>query len=359
MVILPNRRKFMVGVIPSGATVPMSECVVTLASDNVQYTGSARTVGVAVTWGTTELEVNTDYTLSWANNVNVGPATVTVTGMGQFSGSVIKTFYVVVGSAVPWAFNLSDATLADELSLSGGIQYELPLVENYDGGAAVLPMHQWANNAYLIGRTLSRDENDEYHLTNLASSSFVLDGSGISGSLHPFHFSRSQSGWYGNDPLSKVLKMKSSGGVSSFDFADALSENIQVAPYFANGGRMIFIFGGSYKIYSFVLSNPYDITTVDVESRKVVDRFLGVSGYNRCQSCNFSPDGLEAIVTVTGSGVVYHVSLSEPYDLSGATSIGSLTTAMGGTCILSLTNGGKTLILGNSSKIYEYSLVQS
>ena len=109
MVILPSiRRKYMVGRIPKGSTVPMSECVVTLSSDSVSYTGSARTVGVTVTWDGATLVVNTDYTLSWANNTDVGPATVTVTGMGQFSGSVTKTFYVTSSSGADWEFSLSD-----------------------------------------------------------------------------------------------------------------------------------------------------------------------------------------------------------------------------------------------------------
>ena len=63
------------------------------------FTGSELTPVVSVTDGNTILAEGTDYTLSYADNVNVGTATVIVTGMGNYSGIASATFTIVADKA--------------------------------------------------------------------------------------------------------------------------------------------------------------------------------------------------------------------------------------------------------------------
>ena len=65
---------------------------------NQTYTGKAITPKPTVKVGSTTLKLNTDYTLSYKNNVNAGTATVTVTGKGAYTGSVSKTFKIARAS---------------------------------------------------------------------------------------------------------------------------------------------------------------------------------------------------------------------------------------------------------------------
>ena len=58
------------------------------------YTGSAITQTLTVTFGGKTLVEGTDYSVSYSNNVNVGTANVTVTGIGAYKGSVSKTFKI-------------------------------------------------------------------------------------------------------------------------------------------------------------------------------------------------------------------------------------------------------------------------
>ena len=60
------------------------------------YTGSAITPEVEVkdTARNTVLTKNTDYTISYKNNVNAGTATITITGKGNYTGTVEKTFKI-------------------------------------------------------------------------------------------------------------------------------------------------------------------------------------------------------------------------------------------------------------------------
>ena len=60
------------------------------------YTGSAITPEVEVkdTARNTVLTKNKDYTISYKNNVNAGTATITITGKGNYTGTVEKTFKI-------------------------------------------------------------------------------------------------------------------------------------------------------------------------------------------------------------------------------------------------------------------------
>ena len=72
-------------------------CRVSLQANVVAYNGKARTPGVTVKFGTVMLKQGTDFTVKYANHVNAGKASVTVTGKGNFQGTVRKTFTIAKG----------------------------------------------------------------------------------------------------------------------------------------------------------------------------------------------------------------------------------------------------------------------
>lgn len=59
------------------------------------YTGSAITPQIQIYDGETLLTENVDYSLSFADNVDVGTATVTATGLEKYAGEVIISFEIV------------------------------------------------------------------------------------------------------------------------------------------------------------------------------------------------------------------------------------------------------------------------
>ncbi|MBR1663503.1 MAG: fibronectin type III domain-containing protein [Ruminococcus sp.] len=61
---------------------------------NKVYTGKAIKPSPTVKIGSKTLKKGTDYTLSYKNNVKCGKATVTVTGKGNYTGKVTKTFII-------------------------------------------------------------------------------------------------------------------------------------------------------------------------------------------------------------------------------------------------------------------------
>ena len=58
------------------------------------YTGSAVTPEITVTDGIKVLREGTDYTVTYANNINEGSATVTITGKGNYSGTTTTNFQI-------------------------------------------------------------------------------------------------------------------------------------------------------------------------------------------------------------------------------------------------------------------------
>ncbi|MBQ6636228.1 MAG: hypothetical protein IJH81_07670 [Lachnospiraceae bacterium] len=67
---------------------------VTVASGTFTYNGNAQTPAVTVKSGTVTLKKDTDYTLAYSNNTNAGTAKATVTGKGNYTGTVAKTFTI-------------------------------------------------------------------------------------------------------------------------------------------------------------------------------------------------------------------------------------------------------------------------
>ncbi len=61
---------------------------------NKTYTGKALTQTPVVKLGSKTLKSGTDYTVSYKNNKNVGTATVTITGKGNYNGTVKATFKI-------------------------------------------------------------------------------------------------------------------------------------------------------------------------------------------------------------------------------------------------------------------------
>ena len=99
--------------------------------EDVTYTTQPLTPEVTVKDGEKVLTLNTDYTVSYTNNVNAGTGTVTITGIGEYAGTVTKQFTVnqAEGSVVfdPWhvkkTFGDEDFIVTAEFVGTGTLTY--------------------------------------------------------------------------------------------------------------------------------------------------------------------------------------------------------------------------------------------
>ncbi|MBE6002034.1 MAG: hypothetical protein E7239_11780, partial [Sarcina sp.] len=67
--------------------------------EEVVYTGTAFKPKPVVTLNGTVLKYGTDYKVKWSNNTNIGTAKVTVTGAGNYTGTVISSFTILPDEA--------------------------------------------------------------------------------------------------------------------------------------------------------------------------------------------------------------------------------------------------------------------
>ncbi|MBR3752842.1 MAG: hypothetical protein IKK50_06905, partial [Ruminiclostridium sp.] len=81
--------------LPAAFAVNLTEAVVTVNGEGLVYNGQAQEPSVTVTYGGKALTEGTDYTLSYANNVNAGMGSVMVTGKGSYSGSKTVEFTIL------------------------------------------------------------------------------------------------------------------------------------------------------------------------------------------------------------------------------------------------------------------------
>lgn len=77
-----------------GTATDIASATITIENTSYPYTGSAIEPAVSVVYSGTTLVKGTDYSLSYKNNIMAGTATVTATGVGNYTGTVTATFTI-------------------------------------------------------------------------------------------------------------------------------------------------------------------------------------------------------------------------------------------------------------------------
>ena len=318
MVILPSiRRKYMVSRLPKGATVPMSDCVVTLAADSASYTGSARTVGVTVTWEGATLTVNTDYTLAYANNVSIGPATVTVTGMGQFSGSVTKTFQIVNGGASSWVgINLSGATLVSTTGgVSGGTRPFCVRGGYLYSGNTEAAVCRWQYDPE--EKTFSND--NLYTRSNGYAGGFCVARNGLYSYMHIGYTGYQTVYMYAHSTAWDLSDTDNHywdhGKGTPYSIPNKTGWSIGVIGVdIDTEGTRLFTLQESGYLHAHPLPTPFDVTSAN-KSNIVLADLYSIAGKENFKGMQIAPDG-RRMVTITSDGVVNLWNFGTAWDVS-------------------------------------------
>jgi subtilisin family serine protease len=117
-----------------------------------EYTGSPIAPSPVLTFSGTTLVEGTDYSVSYADNISAGTATATMTGKGNYTGSVSKTFSIAAKSvasatvaSVPMQTYTGSAlkptptvTLSGYGTLVAGTDYTLSYANNVGAGTATI-----------------------------------------------------------------------------------------------------------------------------------------------------------------------------------------------------------------------------
>ena len=74
--------------------ISIQSCTVSLSQTSYTYDGKAKEPGVVVKYNDNTLVEGTDYSIKYKDNIENGKASVIITGVGDYSGSITKTFTI-------------------------------------------------------------------------------------------------------------------------------------------------------------------------------------------------------------------------------------------------------------------------
>ncbi len=99
----------------SGQKTDLSSATISPVADQ-PYTGSMITPNITVTYNGQTLTLGKDYVVNYANNINTGNATVTVTGIGNYTGTKQINFQIVkADSEVTLTADKTDFTYGEQI----------------------------------------------------------------------------------------------------------------------------------------------------------------------------------------------------------------------------------------------------
>lgn len=78
----------------SEQTIFLSDCTISLSKTVYNYTGKEKKPAISVYYGDKKLKKNRDYTVAYADNVQIGTASVTISGLGNYEGTITKNYTI-------------------------------------------------------------------------------------------------------------------------------------------------------------------------------------------------------------------------------------------------------------------------
>lgn len=99
----------------------------TISEEKYTYSGTAKTPIVTVKDKDTTLIENTDYTLTYNNNINAGTATITITGKGNYKETASTTFDIEKGTPMyttPSGLVAVHGSTLEKVKLSNGFSWQ-------------------------------------------------------------------------------------------------------------------------------------------------------------------------------------------------------------------------------------------
>ena len=157
--------------------------VATVSVSAQRYTGKALTPPLVVMYNGKALAAGVDYEATYANNVNVGTATVTLTGMGNFGGET-KASFKIVDDAASWKRLQGDVALDTMAAIVNegwsnwqpGGTVVLTTVDGYWDALTAAGVAGMANAPVLMTDTDSLSAQTKAAITSLKPATIVVCG---------------------------------------------------------------------------------------------------------------------------------------------------------------------------------------
>ncbi len=128
----------------------LTKTTISLSASSFIYDGAEKKPAITIKAGKKQLTLNKDYTISYKNNMNVGTASVTVTGKGNYTGTISKSFTIAATnlstadvklSAASFTYNGKAITPSVKVTCNGkvltnGTDYSVAYTNNINAGTS-------------------------------------------------------------------------------------------------------------------------------------------------------------------------------------------------------------------------------
>lgn len=159
-------------------SISSANTVLGLSATSYNYDGKAKTPNTSVTYTDTDgnkvsLVKNTDYKVTYSNNTNAGTATVKVDGIGNYTGSLSKTFKIN-------AISLSAKSISMSFNYLNAV---------YSGDAKTpTPTIYWTNGSNKVKLVKNKDYTVSYkNNRNMGQGTIIIKGKGnFSGTVNQY-----------------------------------------------------------------------------------------------------------------------------------------------------------------------------
>ena len=297
------------GVAPFTVTArALQDTEVTLAEDTYTYDGKAKIPAVTVTVEGSALDTS-NYTVAYANNTNAGTATVTVTGIGNYAGTVEKKFSIGEksigdGSSTP-AEGLTVGSISDQtytgspltpdvsiqygtLTLVKGTDYTLGYTDNTNKGTATVTVTGMGNYEGSFTTTFNIVAPNQLS-ASVGNTNWTYDGNANAGKLTvTFGGAELTVGANGYSLSIQKDGTDFAGGVEAIKNAGTYAITVT--------GTGSYVSAGSYTVTVTVSKAPVTITP-NTDQKKT----YGQNDPELTYTTNGIVVGEEATVSVTGS----------------------------------------------------------
>lgn len=78
----------------STQAISLSDCTISLSKTTYTYSGKEKKPSISVYYGDKKLKKNKHYTIRYDNNIQIGTASVTITGIGDYQGTITKAYTI-------------------------------------------------------------------------------------------------------------------------------------------------------------------------------------------------------------------------------------------------------------------------
>ncbi len=192
----------------------LTEAMITVDVTDKTYTGSAIEPTVTVADGSPSIITSSDYTVTYTKNTNVGEATVTITGIGNYGGEVTKTFEITKADQDTLTVTSTNATYGTDLTLSvtggsgdGAVSYT---VTNGTGSATIANGVLTPTGVGNVTVTATKAGDNNYNEVSSVATTITIGKATQTGTAQELSVVKNLAKSYTFD-LSKMLPTLSSG----------------------------------------------------------------------------------------------------------------------------------------------------